>query len=85
MWPRKNVDLYVHIEYELPDRFYAPTTMGPYQCICRKLSIQELIEYVNKLTTFPNIMARVFMPDAWLLFKFKDYEQFEDFCDQIEE
>jgi len=86
MWPRKNVDLYVHIEFELPDRFYCPLTMGPYQCLNRSTPIPELTEYIGGLSTFPNIVARIQMDGgtSWLVFLFKDFEQLDDFCRQID-
>jgi hypothetical protein len=88
MWPRKYVEFYVHMEFELPERFYAERFWGAYQCIQPKCKLNVLTNYVSKLLTFPDILARVFYPmcpDIWLSFSFKDMEQLEDFCKQIEE
>lgn len=86
MWPRANVDIYVHMEFELPERFYSPRVMGAYQCVRRDIEMREFIQYICNLNTFPKIVARVFMDcgDSWLVFQFKDSEQFSDFCSQIE-
>lgn len=87
MWPRANVDIYVHMEFELPERFYSPESMGAFQHVRRDVDLFELLTYTAGLFTFPKIIARIFMDksSAWLIFQFKDCEQFSDFCCQIEE
>jgi len=88
MWPHKNIDFYVHLEFELPERFYAkkePLSMGAYLRISRGVKLDKLVTYIGGLTTFPNILARIFIEKegTWMVIQLRDLEQLDDFCKQI--